>query len=222
MLEHSDPKALAGDSAEAGNNPAARARTSREERLVSLLLVARLVTERGDHLCRVRNISKGGLMLETRTRIAQGDRVRVELRKLQSAEGTVVWTREPRAGVQFVAPIDVPAFLEGHGTDVPATHRPRSPRLSAECPVRARVDGRGYAGMLVDISQTGGKIMLDRPIPAGETLELRIPGLEPRRAAVRWCRDDEVGISFLDALSFAELGLWLEDHSVRFAGRTQG
>ena len=222
MLEDPAPTTLQGEPSDAPTDGAMRERTARENRLVSLLLVARLVTARGDQLCRVRNISSGGLMLETETRIAQGERVRIELRKLQAAEGTVVWTREHRAGVQFLTPVDVPCFLEGGGDTALANHQPRSPRLLTECPVRARVHGRGHAGTLVDISQSGGKMWLDHSLAIGDTLELRIPGLDTRVAWVRWVRNDEVGVSFLDTLSFAELGSWLEDHAIRFAGLKEG
>ena len=74
---------------------------AREQRHLTILLVARLVTGSGDALARVRNVSGGGMMLETSVPLAPGDAVRVELRSLQAVTGSVAWATPPRAGIQF-------------------------------------------------------------------------------------------------------------------------
>ena len=52
-------------------------------------------------ICRVRNVSAGGVMCETQSNYATGQRVSVTLRTVGRVEGTVVWTSASRVGVAF-------------------------------------------------------------------------------------------------------------------------
>lgn len=191
----------------------------REERYLTILLVARMITEAGDGICRIRNISSGGLMLETAAILTAGQRIRIELRNHRSVEGKVVWARAPRAGVQFDTPVDAEELLEAREARHRGAHAPRAPRLATECPVRVRADVGSTDALMVDISQCGAKLRLDRRFARDELVTLSIPGIGPVRAAVRWVREGEMGLMFLETISFADLGGWLQDQSVRPAAR---
>src|SRR4051794_10904742 len=64
-----------------------------DERLIPLLKVAKLISESGERLIRIRNISAGGLMAEVGDSPAIGEHVAVEMSS-QKIPSSVVWIRE--------------------------------------------------------------------------------------------------------------------------------
>lgn len=191
----------------------------REQRHVTILLVARLVGEGGDDLCRIRNISAGGMMVETGAPLRVDQRVRIELRNLQTVEGRVAWAAARRAGLQLDTPVGV-ELIETRGTRRRGALQPRAPRFSAECPVTVRAGGHVLPAVLLDLSPSGGKLRLDGSFAPGDLVTLAIPGLPARRAAVRWQHDGQVGVAFLDVIVFVDLDRWLQDRPARYAART--
>lgn len=187
---------------------------ARSQRLTTLLMVGRLIDPSGDHLCRVRNLSTGGMMVETAAPLAIGMPVRVELRNLNQVDGRVVWTRDQRAGIQFDAVQEVATLLHApEDTD----QRPRSPRLTAACSVLLWHLGHTTAPELRDLSQSGCRLGMAHPLPDGAEVRITIPGLPPRHASQRWTGDGEAGFAFHTLLSFNELSGWERDHAARFS-----
>lgn len=187
---------------------------ARSQRLTTLLMVGRLIDPSGDHLCRVRNLSTGGMMVETAAPLAVGMPVRVELRNLNQVDGRVVWTRDQRAGIQFDAVQAVETLL--HAPD-DTDQRPRSPRLTASCSVLLWHLGHTTAPELRDLSQSGCRLGMAHPLPVGAEVRITIPGLPPRHASQRWSGDGEAGFAFHTLLSFNELSGWERDHAARFS-----
>lgn len=197
---------------------AGRARfVPREQRQVTILLVARLVTDTGDELCRIRNISTRGMMLETGAPLDTDQRVRVELRNLQAVKGRIVWIKDGRAGLQFDAPVGTDLLRARVGRR--GAPRPRAPRVSTECPVLVRIEGRVSRAILLDLSSSGGKLAIAQRLAPGDQLMVTLPGLPPKRAAVRWAREGQAGMAFLEAIAFAELDGWLQVPWIRYAAR---
>lgn len=198
----------------------------REKRHVTILLVARLVLHDGeDQLCRIRNISSGGLMLDTSAALQPGQRIDVELRGLCRLRGAVVWTRTGRAGVQLDSAADVPELLRsisGKPAEAgAAAYVPRPPRLTTDCPVRILSGGRTFRGRMLDLSQRGARLRSSRWDPEDQ-ITLHVPGLEPQKAAVRWTNDEEAGVVFFETLAYQQLDAWLQVRGVRHALREGG
>jgi len=191
---------------------------SREQRHLTILLVARLVTGTGDALARVRNVSGSGMMLETSVPLSPGDAVRVELRSLQAVTGTVAWATPPRAGIQFDAPVDLAQLLHSAGATRPNAPVARAPRLATRCPVQLCHQGRGHQALLLDLSQGGGHVQGLVGARTGDQLGIAIPGMPARKAVVRWVRGDDAGFVFLEPIPFAQLAPWLQDGALRFGG----
>ena len=84
----------------------------RGEDRTSMFLQAelRLAGASDSEVCRVRNVSAGGVMCETKINYSTGQRVSVTLRVVGCVEGEVVWTSANRVGVAFDEIID-PAEL---------------------------------------------------------------------------------------------------------------
>lgn len=192
----------------------------RANRLLTILLVGRMVTNEGDDLCRVRNISTGGMMIESSVPLATGQRVTVELRSLFAVKGTIMWAKAPHAGVLFNAAADVVGLLRSTSSKDGRAHQPRSPRLNTECPILVRRDGQLSPAKLLDLSQNGGRALFSNTPIIDELITVSVPGLGARRAVVRWTREGATGFTFLTTVPFGELEFWLRDHSVRFAKRT--
>lgn len=196
----------------------------RAPRFRTLLLVGRMVSARHDALCRIRNISEGGLMAEARADFAAGECVRIELRNGNSIAGSVRWTDGGTLGIMFDAPADPQRLLsEPAMARQPRVARvPRSPRLPTDCAAEIRIDGRVQRVKLRDLSQGGARLVIAMPLERDALLTLAVPGLGLLRASVRWVRDDQAGIAFLEAIAFATLAEWFDRPALRYAASETG
>jgi hypothetical protein len=190
--------------------------TDRAERTVTTLLIGKLVCASGAELCRIRNISATGMMIETARSLGFGNWLAVELRCGQKLQGSVAWASTGRAGVQFTAPIDVDQVLAvARGAAAQPQQRraaepvPRAPRFDVDCAARINSNGRSIDVQVENVSQSGARIRLPRPPKADTQVILSIPGLPPRRAVTRWSSDEVAGLSFLDVIPYDELSIWL-------------
>ncbi|NIJ20797.1 hypothetical protein FHS95_002489 [Sphingomonas naasensis] len=185
----------------------------RAPRTVTTLLVGKL-RSRGavETLCRVRNISMTGMMLETHHTLGYGSWVAVELRSGDRLQGSVVWSSEGRAGVEFAQPIDVDYILAQAkaGLDRFCGPAPRAPRFDVECAARISCFGRYIDVTLENISQSGARIVLPKPPREDTEVILSVPGLPTRRCTTRWAREDKAGLIFLEPISYHDLAPWLE------------
>ena len=183
----------------------------REPRVTTIFLIGKLLSGHGEFLCRVRNLSSGGLMAETHAVIAEDDDVRIELKAGGWLSGRVRWTHAGRVGVAFDAPVEVSALLR---RAVARTHDQklvRAPRFAVDCPGELGVDGRRRAGRLVNISQGGARLMAEFGAEKGQLMTLAVPGLPERQGSVRWMRDGALGLAFAEPLAFEDLGGWLAE-----------
>lgn len=74
----------------------------------SMFLLARMrrLEREEEILARVRNLSAGGMMVETPAQLACGDRIESELRGIGLVRGRIAWVASGRVGVAFDSPID--------------------------------------------------------------------------------------------------------------------
>lgn len=183
----------------------------RGARVTTILLVGRVSTSNRDDLCRVRNISAGGMRLETLAPVTIGEHVDVELKNGVTMRSEVVWVGAAEAGLRFIAPLDIAQVLAPPERPARTTgaRTMRSPRLSARCPVALRHDGRIASAILMDVSQGGAQLQATGTAKIGDQVVLFIPGLGSHRATIRWIRDKGIGVSFAEKLGFADLAQWL-------------
>jgi hypothetical protein len=185
----------------------------RAPRTVTTLLVGKLLCRGAvEYLCRIRNISMSGMMLETHHTLGFGNWVTVELRSGDRLQGSVVWSSEGRAGVEFATLIDVDHILAQAkaGPEGFCGPAPRAPRFDIECAARISCFGRHIDVTLENISQSGARIRMPRPPREDTEVILSIPGLPSRRCTTRWAKDDTAGLIFLEPISYNDLGPWLE------------
>jgi hypothetical protein len=183
----------------------------RAARLTTIFLTARLTTGSRDDLCRVRDISTGGMRLETLAPVDIGQPIDIELKNGLIVRGEIVWVQQPEAGVRFAKPAELAQLLalpeKPRGTT--NVRVVRAPRLKAQCPVALRHKGRILSANLTDISQGGARLRLAESVNAADYVVLLVPGLDPRPAVVCWTTDEAVGVAFVDRLGFGDLARWL-------------
>ncbi|WP_066720993.1 PilZ domain-containing protein [Sphingomonas pituitosa] len=188
----------------------------RAPRTVTTLMVGKLICAgAGEQLCRVRNISATGMMLESPFPLREADGIVVELRGGPVLEGRIMWVSAGRAGVQFPAPIDVEEVLATAKGSSPAARLrravPRAPRFQLGSNARLVCNGVSHTVVMENISQSGARIRLSNQPDLDRVMTLVIPGLNPRSCTVRWIESDSAGVAFIDMIPYAELAAWLTE-----------
>lgn len=181
-----------------------------DDRIRTLFQVARVLTDDNEqHLCLIRNISAGGLLLETYKPFEIGTHLRIEPKVCAPLTGSVRWMKSRYAGIAFDERIDIEGYLRARPDP---TREPRGPRLVISHAARLLVGPIWHVVELCDVSQGGAKIQSDIPLPFDEGVILQIDGLSPRPARIRWTQDGRVGLEFLRPIPLPELAAWI-DHT---------
>ena len=181
--------------------------TRADERLLAMLPVGKLIADDWQDLCRIRNISAGGLMAETTRTHEAGTSVIFELNSNQLMPGALVWTRGTTVGIKFDQNVDLREILANRRPRI--GFRPRPARLDIDCTATVRVGGLYYKVEVRDISLGGIKIRLDDRESLGKDVVVTVESLRPVKGVVRWHEEGMAGIVFDKPLSFEELSEWL-------------
>lgn len=181
-------------------------------RHISVFRVGRLVFDGKDQLCVIRNISSGGVMIESNYAPPVDSHILIELRSDRSLPATVRWSRDREAGVSFETPIDVAAMLREERPSILRMH-PRAPRFQRHG--RARIMGRQQTvdGNIDNISINGLAVHASGAFAKDEPVVVVIDGLGATHAAVRWTTHDGVGLKLNAPLSYRALADWLDDRA---------
>ncbi len=79
----------------------------RQRKRDSLFLSASVqIAESEPFITRVRNLSAGGMMIDSATEVANGTSVTAEIRGIGQIGGRIAWTSPGRAGVAFSTEVD--------------------------------------------------------------------------------------------------------------------
>jgi hypothetical protein len=164
--------------------------------------------EQGQDICRIRNITAGGLMADTSSSHTVGTKIRIEFNSHQHVPGEVVWTRERSCGIKFDQGVDLRELLANR----PARGRgqkPRPPRLDITCNAELLINGVMYRTQVRDISLGGLKVAISDWNCVGKDVVAKLESLRPVRGVIRWYKDGYAGIVFKRPLSFEELAEWM-------------
>jgi hypothetical protein len=182
--------------------------TRREDRVATVMLVARLISGRGDQLCRIRNLSGHGLKVNTTFPLSVDEEISIELRNGRFVEGKIVWSTPPFAGMQFHKPEDVEDLLSS-ATSAADAQVARLPRVQVNQSVLLHAGTRMLGATMIDLSQGGAKLRLRGGLEPGEQVSLSVTGLGSLKATVRWARNEAAGIAFHETIPFDTLSDWL-------------
>ena len=179
-----------------------------EQRVMALLPMARLLLENGQDLGRVRNISAGGVMVETTRSHPIGDKVQVEFSSNQRLPGEIVWTRDTSCGVKFDQDIDLRELLANRPTRGKG-QKVRPPRLDISCKAELLIDGVVYRTEVRDISLGGIKVAISDWNCVNKSVRVTLESLKPVKGVIRWYKAGHAGIVFDRQLSFEDLAEWM-------------
>lgn len=179
----------------------------KSQRHITVLQVAKLVTDHCEELCIVRDISGGGLKAEIYCPMEVGETVEIQFKSGQKVRGHVVWVEDRQAGIEFEQPVETELLLVRRDHD-PEGHPIRAPRLKVDMPGMLRVHGEQVCVRVSDISQDGCRLRSDLMLKPGTGCEISLPGLGYRLASIRWFRDNEAGVRLDERLSYQDFALW--------------
>ena len=177
------------------------------KRYMTVLQAAKLVTEDGQELCLVRNISTGGMMAEIFVPLSPGEAVGIEFKAGSVVGGRVRWVEDGRAGIEFFDKIDVHQVLAPSGAK--GRMMPRGVRLNIDSMATVDIgDDISVDLPIFDISQGGVKVAAHRKLEAGLEVIVAIDGLPARASRVCWVDDNYAGISFNQLMPLDEVAFW--------------
>lgn len=178
----------------------------RSIRHATVMQIAKLRLASGEEeLCLLRDVSPEGLKAEIYIDIAVGERLEIELRTGHRVSGAVAWTDGRMTGVVFDEVVPMSAML-AHCSFDDRLGKLRPPRLIVDMPGKMRIDFVEQDVRIGNISQAGLQIDAPEPLQPGTPCAITLPGLSPRPATIRWCRDGQAGLLLgvpFDYIAFA-------------------
>ncbi len=142
---------------------------------------AKLVSESGEYLCVVRDISATGARLRLFHEPPPERHVFLELANGDRHVMERVWANDGHAGFRIAQPIDVNTFLVE-----PSPYPKRPIRLRLQRPTTLMVGGVKHNATLLDLSQKGARVTADCHLAVSQQITLDIAGIGAIPAKVRW------------------------------------
>jgi len=193
------------------SRPAAEAPAHERRRSIrhtAVMQVAKIRLGSGrEELCLLRDISPEGMKAELYISAEAGAHVEIELRTGHVLGGCIAWTDGRQIGVSFDEPMPMAAML---------AHCSFDDRMGTLRPPRINVNMHGLLKHGIEerpvrignISQAGVQIAAPEPLHAGAACAIGLPGLPPRAATVRWCREGQAGLMLADPFDFRAFAEW--------------
>lgn len=167
---------------------------------------AKLVSESGEYLCVVRDISATGARLRMFHEPPPERHVFLELSNGDRHVMERVWVADGHAGFRIAQPIDVNAFL------VEPSPFPKRPiRLRIQRPAVLTVAGTRHSATLIDLSQKGARITADCHLAVSQQITLDIPEIGAIPAKVRWRGKNGYGLVLEQTFRLDELASFAFD-----------
>ena len=166
--------------------------------------VGRIETGSDGGLCRIHDLSDGGMMIETTLDMQCGEQVRLSVDGEQLLKGHVVWRQGFRMGIQLEQPVDCCELIRS----VAQAHydgRGRQPRLKISAQARGESAIGPFSAQVIDISQSGLKIRHEGGLPVGLEVEIHLTGGIDARGVVRWSKEGMAGIQLSGMIAVERL-----------------
>ncbi|MGB3796571.1 MAG: PilZ domain-containing protein [Alteraurantiacibacter sp.] len=171
------------------------------KRFTLLIRAAKLVTDKGEFLCVIRDVSETGISVRIFNPLPAAKSITVELQNGDTHQLIMVWQDEDRAGFSFANEADIMRIIES-----PSRFSKRAIRLNLAADARvATLDGRNEAVEITDLSQQGAKITCSCRFSIDERVKISAKGLPETFAKVRWRKHGSCGLIFEDTYQYGDL-----------------
>ena len=158
--------------------------------------------------CLVRNLSEHGMLAKTYAHFDTDLPLTIHFSSRKLVEGRAIWCDDELLGVAFEEAIDVAEVLADLAKKDHDGKLNRPLRLPISAVAELAIEKRSFPANVHDISQRGIKVST-YSLHTGEEPMVRLAGLDPRKAAVRWTYNGMAGLNFIRPLSFDQLARWV-------------
>lgn len=189
----------------------------RATRTISVLMNAKVSTDRKEGICRILNIARRGLNIESSLQLKVGNQIRIELRSDLSVDGRVRWENCGIAGIELAKPIALDALLKRPAFQIERI-KSRQPRFRCTAIASIKSRGKTLHCTVADISIRGARLEGVDKLRPGEIVPLQIEHLTPHKVTVIWSGNCQAGVRLVNILSYSEMELWLRDHGSGITG----
>lgn len=179
-------------------------RRRRHPRFRTLGHVGRLDAFGDCGLCRVQDLSDGGLMIETRIPLSCGDPVRISFDCTNAVQGRVVWRVGNRAGIRFLRPLESFVLIRKIAGDR-WSESVRPPRLPVSCAAHVTTGSASFPAVVTNVSQQGMTICHPGDLRAGTFVDVAMPSGIRAHGTVRWSAGILAGIELCGRLTVEQL-----------------
>ena len=169
-------------------------------RFTLLIRSAKLLCDRGEYLCIIRDVSATGVRLRTFHPLPAVKTFTLELSSGERFDLERVWEGGDHAGFRFAGSIDVKDFI------IEASPYPkRALRLRIEFPAQLEVDGQSAEAMVRDLSREGARIETALPLAIRQKVRISAKGFPALEGNVAWRSAGAYGLVFQQVFTFDEL-----------------
>ena len=172
------------------------------KRFTLLIRAAKLITEQGEFLCVIRDVSETGLSVTLFHKLPDCHRLVIQFQNGDRHNAQLMWQREDRAGFRFTDQADIVRIIES-----PSAYSKRPMRVSLSMAGIMQAGLERYPVELIDISQQGARLSCEIEQPIDRRVKLLIEGMPETDAKVRWRRDGECGLVFENTFQLGELAM---------------
>lgn len=177
-----------------------RDRRQGKSRLSLLIRIAKLVSEHGEFLCIVRDVSEGGVRLRFFHPVPDAATMRLVLANGDAIPVEKAWERGGQVGFRFAGKVDVQGFIAEAGR-----YPKRQLRIEADCAATLTADGEASAAVIRNISREGARIDCESPLALGQQVRVDADGWPPILATVCWRSRPAYGLIFRQVFTIEDL-----------------
>lgn len=178
------------------------------KRFTLLIRSAKLITDQGEFLCVVRDVSSTGVSVRLFHALPDKGAFALELQSGEQYSVERRWEEAGEAGFEFSDSVDVDRFINEVG-EFPK----RGLRLGIEFPIQVLARGERHQALVENLSQQGARLHCTAGFAIDQALILEGEFLKDVRAKVRWRGNGSYGLVFDDTFTlgnFAKLAARLQ------------
>lgn len=171
-------------------------------RFTSLIRAAKLISEQGEFVCVIRDVSTGGVGLRCFHPVPADPVMALELQSGEIFQIERVRGEGCDASFRFESEVALERLVRD------SEHYPRRPmRLNITMPLTLRTLAGPIAAVTHNISQQGCRVSAALPLAIAQSVIVESPHLPGIRAKVRWRRNGEFGLVFDDTFSLRDFAV---------------
>lgn len=175
-------------------SPATHADQRAAQRFTLVLRASKLLTDSGEYLCVLRDVSSSGVRLRLFHPLTLPPSLMIELGGGEQYRLALAWQDQGEAGCRFTdGLVSISDLLEETG---PFPKRSLRLRLNGPLAATLGASGEKVPAYVEDISQFGAGIRCAERLAIGQHVELSASGLGQLGARVRWRRAEFYGVVF--------------------------